>query len=80
MYIYITGYTELTSMYQFGSMEKMKVQPARRNLINSLRAIRQSKVVKKYEDYWKCYWWVFKNIWYCKKLIRLRDTPKFRKN
>ena len=34
-------------------MEKMKVQRARRNLINSLRAIRQSNVVKKYEDYFK---------------------------
>ena len=40
-------------MYQFGLMEKMKVQPARRNLINSLKAIIQSNVVKKYEDYLK---------------------------
>ena len=51
VWIYIAGYTELTGMYQFGLMEKMKVQPARRNLVNSLIAIRQSNVVKKYEDY-----------------------------
>ena len=53
MCIFIAGYAELTRMYQFGLMEKMKVQPARRNLINSLRTIRQSNVVKKYEDYMK---------------------------
>ena len=40
-------------MYQFGLMKKMKVQPARRNLISTLRAIRQSNGVKKYEDYLK---------------------------
>ena len=34
-------------------MGKMKVQPARRSFINSLRAIRQNNVVKKYEDYLK---------------------------
>ena len=53
MYIYITGYTESTHMYEFELMIKMKVQPGRRKLVNSLRAIRQSNVVKKYEDYLK---------------------------
>ena len=29
----------------------MKVQPARRNLINCLKTKRQSNIVKKYEDF-----------------------------
>ena len=37
----------------FGFNEKMKAQLVRRNLLNSIIAIRQSNVVKKYEDYLK---------------------------
>ena len=36
----------MTRMYHLDLMKKMKVQPARRNLLNSLIAIRLSDVVK----------------------------------
>ena len=40
-------------MYHLDLMKKMKAQLVRRNLLNSIIAIRQSNVVKEYEDYLK---------------------------
>ena len=43
-------------MYHLDFMKKKNVQSVRRNVLNSLIAVRQSNVVKKYENY------IFENV------------------